>query len=142
MFAERYALFDSTWACRSWQVQAKIANETGTYGYIKKLVRSHGWKYKRVETIDQDGFPDIMVFKGPNYWAIESKMLTKRKLVRIEDDLKWQPGQLPFMKRSHTLNMNYMLLIYGKGTMASIIGDYNEQRVDYPDFIRQAGIRS
>lgn len=137
MFKPSYTLFDSVWTCRVLQVHRPFRLENETYTHIKRITRNCGWKYRRVETIDQDAFPDIIVFKGVEYWLIESKVLRKKRLVSIADDLTWQPGQLSFMKRSHTLRMNYLLFVYCGAQLAALRGDFDEQgqRVNYPDFI-------
>lgn len=135
MFQERYALFDSMWVCKTLQTHVNVKLESQSYAYIKHATRSHGWKYHRIETIDQDGFPDVIVFKGSQYWLIESKVLKKKALISLSDDLQWQPGQLALMKRSHTLKMNYLLFVHKGLELAVIKGEHHGQCTDYPDFI-------
>lgn len=75
-----------------------------------------------METQGQDGFPDILMLRGPEYLLIESKRLKTKKLVTIEDNLKFEFGQLPFAKRAFTLNLSYLLVVVKHNTIA-FIGD-------------------
>lgn len=109
--------------------------ETGVYEEIKRRANKFGWRYLRVDTTDQKGFPDILLLRKGEYWLIEGKLLKKKKLSSISDDIHWQFGQQAVMKRSITLNLNYMLAV-GKGReVAFIKGESNDGRSDYPDFI-------
>lgn len=80
------------------------------------------WKWHRIDTVNQIGFPDILLLQGGRYRLIEAKILKKKQLNTIEDDLVFQPGQIPFMKRSLTLNLDYILVVAKDNQIAFIKG--------------------
>lgn len=138
MFLNHYILLESAAICKSSQVAATFSNESKLTDYLKKITRNAGWKYLRVDTTNQMGFPDILLLKKKTYWQIEAKILRKKKLVSLEDDLKWQFGQIGYMKRALTLNLNYMLVVGKESSIAFIKGDHNGSECsDYPDFVGQ-----
>lgn len=108
------------------------------YPYIKAQAQKFGWKYMRVETSDQDGFPDILLVRGSEYWFIEAKILKKKALVSLLDDLNWQFGQIGFMKRALTKRLRYILAVAKGKEIVYILGEYYEENsklTDNADFI-------
>jgi hypothetical protein len=131
-------LFDSPLVCKVVQTSGEFPLESKVYAYLKTLTRQDHWKFLRVDTTDQKGFPDILLLKQRTYWQIEAKLLKKKQLVSLEDDLHWQFGQVGYMKRALTLNLNYMLVVAKDTSIAFIKGDSNDRTkyVDYPHFVR------
>lgn len=117
---------------------ATFSNEKKLTDYLKKLTQKAGWKYLRVDTANQMGFPDILLLKQKTYWQIEAKILRKKQLVSLEDDIKWQYGQIGYMKRALTLNLNYMLVVAKDNSIVFIKGDHNDTKCScYPHFVEQ-----
>ena len=92
------------------------------YPYLKSMFSK--WKWHRIDTTNQIGFPDILLLRGGSYILIEAKILKKKQLNSIENDLVFQPGQLPFMKRSLTLRLDYILAVAKDNQIAFIKGAY------------------
>jgi hypothetical protein len=137
MFKSSYDVFGRTVVCNVIQTTVRLKNERPeTYNYLKKLTRKYGWKYYQIETLSQDGFPDILILRDDEYWMIEVKYLKRKTLKSIADDLEWQFGQLAVLNRSIVANLNYMLCVAKGDTLAFIKGKTNAQTnvSDYPDF--------
>ena len=138
MFETDYIFKETAVVCLAKRTTVVFSKESNIYSYLKRLSQNAGWKFLRVDTTNQMGFPDILLLKGNTYWQIEAKLLKKKKLVTIEDDLKFQFGQLAYMKRALTLNLNYALVVAKDTTIAFITGATNEEtkRSDYTNIIR------
>ena len=138
MFKSWYKLLDKdVVVCDTIQTTTSFPKESDLTDYLGKTMRKAGWKYLRVDTVNQMGFPDILLLKGTHYWQIEAKILRKKRLVSLEDDLKWQFGQIGYFKRALSLNLNYMLIVAKDNTVAYIKGENNVQQCfDYPNFIK------
>ena len=120
MFKDSYIFFGKTVACRVIDTNKQFKLETATYDYIKKRYKT--WKYLKVDTLNQIGFPDVLLLNGYQYLLIEAKLLKKKQLNSIEDDLKFEFGQLPFMKNALRLGLAYMLVV-AKNNKIAFIGD-------------------
>ena len=119
IFQDSYIIFDKDVNCCVLPVSKPIRLETAVYKFIKE--HFIGWDCRRMETPDQDGFPDVLLMKGKEYILIEAKVLKKKKLVSVADDIKYEFGQLAFMARSFTKGRPYLLAV-GKGTQVAFIG--------------------
>lgn len=122
MFQDTYNFFNHELTCYHEKVGSWFKLENDSYSYIKHVFQAKGWKYHRIDTVNAQGFPDILLLKGPIYLSIESKRLKKKQLNSIENDLKWQFGQLGYMKRSLSLELNYILSVV-KDNHIAYIGD-------------------
>ncbi len=136
MFLRHYDFFGSTVECIILQTAVEFNTETNIYKYIKKASTKAYWKYLRIDTKSKIGFPDVLLLRKDNYWQIEAKMLRKNKLISLQDDLKWQFGQLAYMKNAFSRNLNYMLVVGKNNSIAFLIGGYNAKSVSYPDFVK------
>lgn len=93
--------------------------------WLRDRARLGGWKFHKIDTINQMGFPDVLLLKGVDYWLIECKRLKKKALNNLADDLAWQPGQLSYFKRSLTLNLNYVLTVFKNNEVIIFTGENN-----------------
>ena len=119
MFKDTYNFFGQDLICIRRKVNKTFVVESDVDHFIKKIFK--GWKYIKVDTVNQIGFPDNLLMKDSRYILIESKMLKKKELNVLEDDLKWQPGQLPFMKQALMLGLSYKLVVAKGNTLAYIM---------------------
>jgi len=120
MFNSTYNFFGHELVCLYLGTNSCFRLEKHSYTYIKKMFNT--WKFHRIETDNQDGFPDILMFKQDRYLLIEAKRLKKKKLNKLEDDLTWQFGQLGFAKRAFTKNLSYIIVVV-KDNQIAFIGD-------------------
>lgn len=121
IFKPNYIFFGRSVDCLTIETNSTFKLEvTDMYPWLKK--RFNTWKFQRIDTTNQIGFPDIILLKKDNYVLMEAKILKKKSLNSIEDDLVYQFGQLAFMQRSLTLGLSYILVV-GKGKYISFIGD-------------------
>ena len=131
VFQSTYQLLGMELACNIVQVPTPFKLEKDTYTYIRSRSVENGWKFLRIDTIDQIGYPDISIFREDTYNLIECKLLRKKQLASIEDDLHFEFGQLQFAVRAIKLNLNYTLAV-GKGNqLAFIQGHYNKWNIAY-----------
>lgn len=117
-----------------------LSRETSVYHAIQRAAQEKGWEYFRVENKLQNGFPDMLVFKSKQYWLIEAKMLHKRTIHRLEDDLEWQPGQLAFMVRALRSGAHYMLAVGDKTNCITYCIGKNHGIENFPDFVGCVGL--
>lgn len=136
MFQPTYNFFNETVTCRASQVTVNFHRESKVVHWIIDRANKQGWKCIPIETEDKRGFPDLLLLRAKEYWQIEVKHLKKKQLITIQDDLRWQKGQLPYMKRALTLDLNYMLAVGKDNQIAFIKGENNAKRSDYPDYTR------
>lgn len=113
----------------------KIGREQAFYAWLKRAAERRGWLYLRLETRNQDGLPDCLVTRGPEYWLIEIKCLKKPRLLSIQDDLTWQFGQLAMLKKC-LAQARYMLIVIHTDYIGYFVrkGAHHEPG-HYPDFI-------
>lgn len=123
------------------QQASSFRRETSVYAAVTELAKATGWRRFRIETKDQQGFPDILLVRRAEYWLIEAKMLHKAHLVSVEDDLVWQFGQLAFMNRALHHGNPYALAVAKGHTLAFIVGGPDDI-ARYPDFVERSGIRA
>lgn len=137
MFFKEYTLFGSTVVGKEILTTVDFKLETKIYDYVKRIFQKDQWKYLRVDTQNQIGFPDVLLLKEATYWQIEAKLLKKKQLKDIASDLRWEYGQLAYFKRALTLNLNYMLAVAKKDRIIFFKGVSNERQCpDYPYPIR------
>ena len=122
--------------CTTLNTVATFSKEPKIHTVLKVLTRKKYWKYCRIETVNQIGMPDALLLRGDTYWLVEAKILKKKQLVSLENDLVWQFGQIAFMQKSLKNKLNYMLAVGKDNMLALIIGDYHARECsNYPDFI-------
>ena len=109
-------------ACAEVQVTRTFPLEKDVYKYLKRKFNEAGWKFIRVDTQGQQGFPDCLCLKGSEYILIEAKMLKTKKLVNVLDNMTWQPGQIPFLLQALIKKQSYLLIV-AKDNKLLIIGD-------------------
>lgn len=120
MFNTRYSLLGVDLVCDILHTKSTFRLEKDSYDFLKRITTNAGYKYSRIETIGQDGFPDVLIMKQDEYCMIEAKRLKKKRLVRLEDDLEWQFGQIGFAVRALTTGLNYVLVVCKDSTLAII----------------------
>lgn len=121
IFKPNYIFFGHSVDCLTIETNTTFKLEVpDMYPWLK--TKFNTWKFQRIDTTNQIGFPDILILKKERYGLMEAKILKKKSLNSIEDDLTYQFGQLAFMQRSLTLGLSYMLVV-GKGNLISFIGD-------------------
>lgn len=125
VFKKQYFLFNNSLVCDYYQTGEYFKKETDIYNYI---ARNTSYFFYRTETVGQDGFPDVLLLRGGFYAQIEAKMLRKKQLLRIENDLKFEFGQLPYMQRAFRLGLNYFLVVAKDDTLAAIRSVKNERK--------------
>lgn len=121
MFANRYEMLGMELVVVSLTTGSNFQLETKIYDYLKAKLTANDYKYYRIDTKAQMGFPDVLALKGDSYCLIEAKRLKKSKLVSLEDDLEWQFGQIAFAIRAFSLDLNYLIAV-GKGSSLAFIG--------------------
>lgn len=118
-------------------IPASVTAETSVYKVIKTRAEQYNWLYYRLENKFQQGIPDIILFRKNEYWFIEAKLLKRKQLLKPEDNLTWQFGQLAFMVNCLKTQSKYMLAVGStSGLIAFYVGVYNGTE-DFPDFVRQ-----
>lgn len=137
MFEDAYEVFGDKWRCVTTRRRTTFKSEAASYKYLDAIASANGWVVKRVETKLQQGFPDMLLLRGDEYWLIECKKLKKNALQSVPDDLHWQFGQLAFLKRAYDKRLNYMLSVVRDREIAHLIGAYHGERNSsgYPDFV-------
>ena len=120
MFKPAYELFGLELVCSVIETSSNFKSEKDSYSYIKKLATSNGWKYARIDTVDQIGFPDILILREDDYYLFEAKKLKQKTLVSLEDSLEWQFGQLAFAVRAFTLKLSYAITVCYENKLAII----------------------
>lgn len=109
-------------ACAEVQATRPFTLESQVYDYLKKCFNKQGYKFIRVDTTNQIGFPDCVCLRQAEYCLIEAKMLKTKKLVRVLDNVAWQPGQIPFMLKALLTKQCYLLIIAKDSTLL-ILGE-------------------
>lgn len=122
-----YDIMGTEVACAELQAARSFKLEKETYPYLKSQSATHGWKFIRVDTTSQQGFPDCLLLKQDNYWLVEVKMLKTKKLTRPLDNVTWQSGQIAFMLQALLRKQNYLLIIV-KDNKFMILGDHTNVR--------------
>ena len=118
-------------------VSTSIDKEVSIYRYIKVRAPLYLWQYCRFENKFQSGIPDIILFRGNEYWWIECKLLKQKTLKSIQDSLTWQFGQLAFMVEAFKRKSKYILAVGQRpNKLTFYMGEYNGIE-NFPDFIRQ-----
>jgi len=120
VFSDTYSFFDIELVCFSIETSSMFKVEKDSYTYLKRLSTTNGYKYYRIDTAGQIGFPDILLLKEREYCLIEVKRLENKNLVSLEDNLKWQYGQIAFALRSFKLNLDYLLAVCKENKLAFI----------------------
>ena len=111
------------------------------YKHVKQ--RMTGWRFQRIDTTDQRGFPDLFLTKGSQYIQAEAKL---QKVVTLKDlkQLSWEPGQLAYALKSMMNNEPYLILT-GRGTILTFIyGGYigTPNYTHVAEFVRLCGERT
>lgn len=108
-------------ACAEVQATTWFKLEHSVYPYIGKMFKRAGYTFHRIDTVNQIGFPDCLCIRESDYFLIEVKLLKTNKLTDLLTNLKWQPGQIPFMLNALRNNQKYLLVV-AKGDKLLIIG--------------------
>lgn len=111
--------FGHNLTCIVHQTNCHFKTETRSYIYLKQLFK--GWKFNRIDTQRQQGFPDCLILKEDRYLLLECKQLKRKKLVSLEDNLTWQFGQLSFAERAFEHRLTYLITV-AKGNEMAFIG--------------------
>ncbi len=119
---DSYEFFSLRVACVELQAARSFSLETKVYTYLKRQFNENGYKFIRVDTTNQIGFPDCVCLKGSEYVLVEAKMLKTTTLTRLTTNVEWQAGQIPFMLKALLTKMNYLLII-AKDNRLFVIGD-------------------
>jgi hypothetical protein len=120
IFQPNYSFFGNNVRCVVVETNKRFKLEVpDVYPWVKEYYK--GWKFLRTETPDQRGMPDLLLLQGDKYLMIEAKVLKQKKLVKLEDNLTWQFGQIAFMKRALTLGLSYKLVV-AKDNLIAFIG--------------------
>ena len=137
MSVDSYEVMGLRVACAEVQATRSFSLETKVYKYLKQVYNKAGWKFIRVDTTNQIGFPDCLCLKGSEYVLIEAKMLKTKKLTSVLDNMTWQPGQIPFMLQALIKKQCYLLIV-AKGSKLLILGDesYVRTMLSYTDDFR------
>lgn len=116
--------------------------EASAYPRLTKSARTTGWNVFRVENKLQNGIPDIVMFKGPDYLLLEVKVCRKIRLTSPLHDVHWQVGQTEFAYKCWKSDVKYALLVIQQHDFIYCVKDteYVEQRLSseseiVPDFI-------
>ncbi len=125
VFQPNYTLFGMELTCNIVSAPNPFKLERQTYHFIRKHSVEDYWKVLRIDTTDQIGYPDLSLYKEQSYNLIECKLLKKKNLVSIEDDISFEFGQFPFMVRALKLKLNYTLAVAKGNQLAFIQGTYN-----------------
>ena len=119
-FKSRYKLFGIPLKCLEIDTVRYFSLESDIYKYLNTLFTQQGWKFIRIETVNQDGFPDMLIVKDDRFVLIEAKRLNKKRLNVIEDDLTFEFGQLPFAVKAFKSGLNYALVVSKENKLAVI----------------------
>lgn len=90
------------------------AKEDAIYHLIKREAEKDGWMYYRIENKLQNGFPDVLIFKGERVVLIEAKVCRKALFKSVLDDVTWQVGQVAFMLHALEHKAQYRLILRHK----------------------------
>lgn len=120
MFLTNYTLFGAELVSWTIETNSSFVLEKDAYSYLKKVSTSSGYKYLRIDTVAQIGFPDILILKADTYCLIEAKRLERKNLEELENDLKWQYGQIAFAVRAFMLDLSYVLVVCKENKLAVI----------------------
>lgn len=119
-----------------------LEKEASAYPRLTKSARALGWHVFRVENKLQNGIPDIVMFRGPDYLLLEVKVCRKIRLTSPLHDVHWQVGQTEFAYKCWKADVKYALLVIHQHDFIYCIKDteYVEQRLSseseiVPDFI-------
>jgi len=125
--------------CEQHDIGKEIPLENVIYSHVKR--RMTGWRFQRIDTADQRGFPDLFLTKGSQYIQAEAKLQKVKTLKRLEQ-LSWEPGQLAYALKSFMNNEPYLILT-GRGRILTFIyGGYIERtpyHTHVTKFIRLCG---
>lgn len=134
MWHKSYKFFNTVLVCDAYQTGTVFLKEQKIYDYISRATH---YNYNRIETSGQDGFPDILLLGVNDYTLIEAKIARKVHLDSIEDDLKWQFGQLGRFKKALTRHQNYRVVVGARNMLLDIKGEYNDSKlIDYIQSLR------
>lgn len=81
------------------------------YKYLAKVVNPLGWLQQHVETVNQQGFPDLLLKRSLEYMQIECKLQRVVTLLEYNTQLHWEFGQLAYAKRSIMNKEPYVLVV-------------------------------
>ena len=119
---DSYEVMGKRLACFELQANRSFKLESEVYSYLKRVMNTLRYKFIRVDTNNQIGFPDCLCLKGSEYILIEAKMLKTKKLTSVLDNVTFQPGQIPFLLQA-VLKKQCYLLIVARDNKLLILGD-------------------
>ena len=136
MILKEYNFLGEKIYCKSIITKLEFSYEFEIYSLIKRTATKAGYRYIRIDTQGQQGFPDILLLKGQKYIQIEAKFLRRKQLNSIVDDLKWQFGQIAYMKRSFMNNENYILAVAKDHMLWFFTGGNFVKSTHYTQFVK------
>lgn len=123
MFQEEYNFFNKTLLCLVRHRSVLFDRETAIYSYIINKFTKLDYNVYRVDTKNQIGFPDMLLLSPTSTLLFEAKMLKKKALISIQDDLGWQQGQIAFMMNAINKQLPYALIVAKNYSIAYIAGE-------------------
>lgn len=126
VFKSTYELFGQELVTKVLQAPAPFKLERDMYMFLKQVALEEGWKFLRVDTVDQQGFPDVLLLRGDEYLLIEAKLLKNKRLLDVADNLNFEFGQIPFAVRALKTGINYALAV-GKGNELALLQSSDKQ---------------
>ena len=134
-FLPEYTIFGLKVVATVFDTKRFFNEEKKLTTHLKRASSKSGWRFLKVDTDVQIGFPDVLLLKKERFWLIESKILKKKNLIKLEDDLKWQPIQISFMVDALRRKLNYSLFVGFKKQLCVIQGDYlnDNNSANHPD---------
>lgn len=127
-----YEVMGGTVHCESFTTYKSFKLEDEVYAWLKRTMNNKGWRYTKLDEQGQAGIPDCLLLKGEKNWLIEVKMLKRKKLTSILDNLHFEPGQIPWMLKALKNKERYLLLV-AKDNHIILIGEKHYVRTMLAD---------
>lgn len=103
-----------------------ISRESFLYAFLKRIAKKHDLIYTRIETRDKAGIPDVILFAQEIYIFVECKLLRKKELIDLKNDLHWQDGQIAFATEALKKQCAYVLMVGHDKTITIITHEGNQ----------------
>lgn len=121
---------------RAYSPLKPLRTESDLYVALRERCTELGWTYYKMDVKHSVGFPDILVIRGSEYVLMECKLLRKKALVSVKDDLKWEFGQIPTALKLVRSSCEYVMVVGREHTIAFLKGAHHGIP-RYADFIEQ-----